>query len=264
MKVSPVLESLAFLARGVESGRTPRGAACPEHVLGPLIGTVIGPVGGRLPWDTVEELFQRASDARGVTRAEWFEWRSSRFSPSLLEDVTMLAYRGSCVGPSDEVRCRCAPGPNGAEPPARSTHRLHPALGPVPALTPDPTGWTDPWQDTLVELAARFRGRGSPQVSKFAGSGPPSVSDVRTLMGNLNRLAGAYAGPRRADRMGGLERLDWIPPCPRRRSGVSVTGLGARIVVAPSSSRDCSTRSGPDPPCDPIEPRVMYGRGREG
>jgi hypothetical protein len=214
MKVSPVLESLAFLARGVESGRPPRGAACPVHVLGPLIGTVIGPAGGRLPWDAVEELFQRASDGRGVTLAEWSDWRRHRFSPFLLQDVTMLAYRGSCVGRSDEVRCRCesAAGDGGA--PVFSAHRTHPGLGPVPALTPDPTGRTDPWQDALVELAARFRGRGSPHASKFSGSGPPTVLDIRTLVGNLDRLAGAFAGPRRADRMGGLERLDWNPPLP--------------------------------------------------
>jgi hypothetical protein len=81
--------------------------------------------------------------------------------------------------------------------------------GPVPALTPDPTGQSDPWEDTLVLLAGTFRGRGSPLASKYAGSGPPTIKDMRTLAAHLERLAGAFAGPRRADRMAGLRRVEW-------------------------------------------------------
>ena len=213
-KVSPVLESLAFLARGVECGRPPRGAACPQHVLGPLVATIVGPVCGLLPRDAVEELFPRASYVRGVTQGEWLEWRRVRVSAHLLEDVTMLAYRGSCVGRTDEARCTCSEEPGSAGPiPAHwGTHRVHPALGPVPALTPDASGRTDPWQDALVVLASRYRGRGSLLASKYSGSGPPSISDTRTLVAHLERLARAFAGPRRADRMTGLGRLDWNPP----------------------------------------------------
>jgi hypothetical protein len=84
-------------------------------VLGPLVGTIVGPVGGRLPQDSVEELFLRAADVRAVTREEWHEWRRARFSPHLLEDVTMLGYRGSCAGRSDEVRCTCDAAANRVE-----------------------------------------------------------------------------------------------------------------------------------------------------
>ena len=205
LKISSVLESLAFLARGVEFGRPPRAAACPKHVLGPLAGTVIGPVSGPLPRDSVEELFQRAAVERGVTTAEWLQWRRARITPHLLEDVTMLAHRGSCLARSDVVRCTCAGGTDRAM-------RLPDAdLGPVPALTPDPTGQSDPWQDTLVLLASTFRGRGSPLSSKYAGSGPPTIKDMRTLAAHLDRLSGAFAGPRRADRMAGLGRVHWEP-----------------------------------------------------
>lgn len=219
MKVSPVLESLAFLARGVECGRPPRGAACPRHVLGPLVGTIVGPVGGLLPRDAVEELFRRASDVRDVTQEEWLEWRRSRFSAHLLEDVTMLAYRGSCVGRTDEARCTCSESLSAAEPlPIMWRTRVNPLLGPVPALAPDTSGRTDPWQDALVELASRYRGRGSLTSSKYSGSGRPSISDTRMLVAHLERLASAYAGPRRADRMTGLGRLDWNPPLSQTRA----------------------------------------------
>jgi len=229
LKVSAVLESLAFLARGVDCGRPPRGAACPQHVLGPLVGTIIGPVAGRLPQDAVEELFPRAADVRGVTREEWLEWRSTRFSPHLLEDVTMLAYRGSCVGRSDEVRCTCGAAATSAEaiPSPWATHRFDPVLGPVPALTPDVSGRTDPWHDALVELASRFRGRGTLVASKYAGSGPPSIIEIRTLVGHLYRLAGAFAGPRRADRMSGLGRVDWDPPLRQTQAWVVRDRAGA-------------------------------------
>jgi hypothetical protein len=88
----------------------------------------------------------------------------------------------------------------------------------VPALTPDASGQTDPWQDALVVLASRFRGRGTLVASKYAGSGPPSVNEIRTLVAHLERLASAYAGPRRADRMTGLGRVDWNPPLRRTRA----------------------------------------------
>ena len=220
LKVSAVLESLAFLARGVERGRPARGAACAEHTLGPLVGVIVGPVAGRLPRDAVEELFPRASVERGVTREEWIEWRRARYTPHLLEDVTMLAHRGSCRARGDVVRCTCeGTWPHSAPVPADQwVRRLDPVLGPVPALTPDPSGRTDPWQDTLVLLASTFRGRGSPLSSKYAGSGPPTIKDVRTLSGHLERLAGAFAGPRRADRMAGLERVDWDPRLPMTRA----------------------------------------------
>lgn len=219
LKVSAVIESLAFLARGVDCGRPPRGAACPQHVLGPLVGTILGPVGGRLPQDCVEESFLRASHVRGVTREEWHEWRGSRFSPHLLEDVTMLAYRGSCAGRSDEVRCTCG-GAADVDQGLAGTHAFDPALGPVPALLPDVTGRTDPWQDALVVLVSKFRGRGTLLASKYAGSGPPSINEIRTVAAHLERLAGAYAGPRRADRMSGLGRVAWNPPLRQTRASV--------------------------------------------
>ena len=81
----------------------------------------------------------------------------------------------------------------------------------MPALTPDPTGRSDPWHETLVLLAATFRGRGSPLSSKYSGSGPPAIRDMRILASHLDRLAGAFAGPRRADRMAGLGRVQWDP-----------------------------------------------------
>ena len=214
LKVSTVLESLTFLARGVECGRPPRAAACPEHIVGPLVGTIVGPVGGPLPRDAVEQLYQRAAVERGVTMAEWFEWRRARFTAHLLEDVTMLAHRGSCLGPSDVVRCTCSEVQEnwGSVPAGRWLRRPDTGGGPVPVLTPDPTGRTDPWQDTVVRLAATFRGRGSPRASKYAGSGPPTIKDMRTLAAHLERLSGAFAGPRRADRMAGLERVEWDTP----------------------------------------------------
>ncbi len=214
LKVSTVLESLAFLARGVEWGRPPRGAACPEHVLGPLAGTIVGPVGGPLPRDSVEELFQRAAVERGVTTGEWLQWRRARFTPQLLEDVTMLAHRGSCLARSDVVRCTCgeARGAPDSVAPERALRLPAPGLGPVPALIADPTGHSDPWQDTLVLLASTFRGRGSPLSSKYSGAGPPTIKDIRTLSAHLERLSGAFAGPRRADRMAGLVRVHWDPP----------------------------------------------------
>ena len=217
LKISTVLESLAFLARGVECGRPPRAAACPKHVLGPLAGTIIGPVGGPLPRDSVEELFRRAAVERRVTTGEWLQWREARLTPHLLEDVTMLAHRGSCLARSDVVRCTCGEGRSREEPVATDGARrllvplLAPDLGPVPALTPDPTGQSDPWHDTLVLLASTFRGRGSPLSSKYSGSGPPTIKDVRTLAAHLDRLSGAFAGPRRADRMAGLGRVHWDP-----------------------------------------------------
>jgi hypothetical protein len=213
LKVSSVLESLAFLARGVECGRPPRAPACPEHIVGPLVGTIVGPVGGLLPRDAVEQLYQRAAVERGVTMGEWFEWRRARLTAHLLEDVTMLAHRGSCLGRSDVVRCTCSgvQGSWGSVPPDRWLRSPDGGTGPVPVLTPDPTGRTDPWQDTLVRLAATYRGRGSPLASKFAGSGPPTIKDMRTLAAHLERLSGAFAGPRRADRMAGLERVEWDP-----------------------------------------------------
>ncbi len=208
LKISPVLESLAFLAQGVGRGRPPRGAACPEHVLGPLVGTFIGPVGALLPRDCVEEYYQRAAVERRATQTEWLQWRRSRFTPHLLEDVTMLAHRGSCRGRGDVVRCVCC-GVQGSGEPAGQWLRPTGAGGSVPALTPDPTGRTDPWQDTLVALASTFRGRGSPLASKYAGSGPPSIRDMRILATHVERLSGAFAGPRRADRMAGLWRIKW-------------------------------------------------------
>ncbi len=237
LKASAVLESLAFLGRGVECGRPPRGAACPQHVLGPLIGTVIGPVGGRLRPYAVEELFQRASDVRGLTIGEWQEWRELRFTPQLLEDVTVLAYRGSTPGRSDEVRCTCSDAmsaaaeesDSGAQPMSAvaRTRRFDAFPGPVPALIPDPTGLSDPWQDQLVVLASRFRGRGSPLASKYAGSGPSSIKEMRTLVTHLERLAGAFAGPGRADRMAGLDRVEWTPPLVRTRAWRERDRLGS-------------------------------------
>lgn len=214
LKTSTILESLAFLARGVEYGRAPRGAACPKHVVGPLVGTVIGPAGGCLPPDAVEELFQRAAIVRGVSMGEWSEWRRVRFTPELLEDVTMLAHRGACRGRSYEVRCTCGGSQVTGDPlePEWRLRNFDPVLGPVPALVPDPTGQTDPWQDSLIVLASTFRGRGSQLSSQYSGSGPASVSEVRALAVHLDRLAGAFAGPRRADRMAGLGRIDWDPP----------------------------------------------------
>ena len=213
LKVSPVLESLAFLARGVECGHPPNAAACAQHVLGPLVGTVIGPVGGLLPRDSVEELFQRAAAERGVTTEEWLQWRRSRFTPHLLEDVTLLAHRGSCLTQSDVVRCTCGPRRGSGDAPVadRSMPLPDPDLGPIPALTPDPTGRSDPWLETLVLLAAAHRGRGSPLCSKYSGSGPPAIRDMRVLASHLDRLAGAFAGPRRADRMAGRGRVQWDP-----------------------------------------------------
>lgn len=214
LKISPVLESVAFLAGGVDGGRPPPGAPCPEHVLGPLMGTFVGPVGGRLPWDAAEELHRRAVVERKVTKEEWFQWRRARFTPHLLEDVTMLAHGGSCLGPDDAVRCTCPEEESSGEPVGNSRQMLvsGPGLGPVPALTPDPSGRSDPWQDTLVLLASAFRGRGSPLAAKHAGAGSPTIRDMRTLGAHLQRLAGAFAGPRRADRISGLGRLQWDPP----------------------------------------------------
>jgi hypothetical protein len=182
-------------------------------VLGPLTGTIVGPVSGPLPRDSVEELFRRATVERGVTTGEWLQWRRARITPHLLEDVTMLAHRGSCLARNDVVRCTCGEGQgSGASVATDRALRLpETGLGPVPALTPDPTGQSDPWQDTLVLLASTFRGRGSPLSSKFSGSGPPTIKDIRTLTVHLERLAGAFAGPRRADRMAGLGRVHWDP-----------------------------------------------------
>ena len=213
LKVSPVLESLAFLARGVERGQPPRGAACAEHVLGPLVGAIVGPVGGLLPLDSVEELFQRAAMERGVTTQEWLQWRRSRFTAHLLEDVTMLAHGGSCLTRWDVVVCSCGSGRGSGDPVAfhRSMRLPGQVLGPVPALTPDPTGRSDPWEETLILLAATYRGRGSPLSSRYSGSGPPAVRDMRILGAHLDRLAGVFAGPRRTDRMAGLGRVEWQP-----------------------------------------------------
>jgi hypothetical protein len=177
------------------------------------MGTIVGPVGGLLPQDSVEELFQRAAVERGVTAREWLQWRQARFTPHLLEDVTMLAHRGSCLGRGDVVRCTCA-GRQGSQDSIVADWSMRlpdPGLGPVPALTPDPTGQSDPWHDALVILASTFRGRGSPRSSKYSGSGPPVIRDMRILVAHLTRLAGAFAGPRRADRMAGLSRVEWDP-----------------------------------------------------
>jgi hypothetical protein len=213
LKVSPVLESLAFLARGMERGQPPRAAACAEHVLGPLVGAIIGPVGGLLPQDSVEELFQRAAVERRVTTQEWLQWRRARFTAHLLEDVTMLAHRGSCLTRSDVVLCTCGGdrGEGDAVAADRSMRLPGQDLGPVPALTPDPTGRSDPWEETLVLLASTFRGRGSPLSASCSGSRPPAIRDMRILGAHVDRLAGAFAGPRRTDRMSGLERVEWHP-----------------------------------------------------
>ncbi|HEX6886458.1 MAG TPA: hypothetical protein VF143_00005, partial [Candidatus Nanopelagicales bacterium] len=64
LQVSPVLSTFAFLARGLEQGAPPRGAGCAQHLLGPLLGVVVGPVAGQLPKDATEELFQRAAHSR--------------------------------------------------------------------------------------------------------------------------------------------------------------------------------------------------------
>lgn len=215
LRVSPALESLAFLAQGVARGRPPRGAACPEHVLGPLVGTVVGPVAGPTPRGVVEEVLRHSVEVRGVTRREWLEWQGARSTPQLLEDVTVLLYRGSCGEAGDSVRCTCVSSEQrGAhEPPVdRFTRHLEAVLGPVPALIPDPSGQTDPWQEALMVLASRFRGPGSPLCSKYAGTGPPTINDTRNLVAHLHRLAGAFAGPRRVDRMAGLGRVAWDPP----------------------------------------------------
>jgi hypothetical protein len=177
------------------------------------MGTIVGPSGGHLPRDSVEEFFQRAAMERGVTPQEWLQWRQARFTPYLLEDVTMLAHRGSCLGHGDIVRCTCGGGPGtGDQAAADRTMRLpEPDLGSVPALTPDPTGRSDPWHETLILLASAFRGRGSPMSSKYSGSGPPAIRDVRILAAHLDRLAGSFAGPRRVDRMAGRGRVDRGP-----------------------------------------------------
>jgi hypothetical protein len=177
------------------------------------VGAIVGPVGGVLPRDSVEELFQRAAVERGVTRQEWLQWRRARFTTHLLEDVTMLAHRGSCLTLSDVVLCTCGGGQGEGDPVAadRSVRLPGQDLGPVPALIPDPTGRSDPWEETLVLLASTFRGRGSPLSSKYAGSGPPAVRDMRILGAHLERLAGAFAGSRRTDRMSGLGRVEWHP-----------------------------------------------------
>lgn len=226
LRVSPVLESMAFLAQGVARGRPPRGAACPAHVLGPLIGTIIGPVAGALPRDAVEEVLRHAVDVRGVTRREWVDWQQARLSRQLLEDVTILLYRGSCGEPGDAVLCTCVASEERGTRTDQFTRRFEAVLGPVPALTPDPSGRTDPWQESLAVLASRFRGPGSPLSSKYSCSGPPSINETRTLVAHLHRLSGAFAGPRRADRMSGLARVAWDPPLRATRAWLRRDGAG--------------------------------------
>ena len=152
---------------------------------------------------------------RRATSDDWELWRSTRTSPQVLEDVTALAHRGSCAERVYGLRCTC----HLAEGATAAGHRRYlllppPGLGTIPVLVPDPSGRIDPWHVALVELASRFHGPGTFPKSRFAGQGEPSVADVRTLLGHLDVLAGAFAGPGRADRMVGLARIGWDGPLP--------------------------------------------------
>lgn len=212
LKVSPVLASLAFLGRGIERGRPLRGAPCPMHMLGPLMGTVIGPAASPLARDAAEEFFMPAARLRKVTARDWGQWRTIRTRAQLLEDVTALAHHGTCAERTRSLRCSCR-----AQDAVRMLGlgqflRVPPSGGVVPLLIPDPTGRTDPWHDTLVAYVSRFRGPGTFPDSKFAGQGEPSIAQVRTLQAHLEVLASAFAGPGRADRMVGLARVGWDPP----------------------------------------------------
>jgi hypothetical protein len=208
VKVSPALESFAFLARGLELGAPPVEAGCAQHELGPLLAVVLGPVAGTPPPDATEQLYRRAADARGVTLEQWQRWCESRRTPELLEDVTALLHTGSCAERPGLISCTC--GPTGV-----GTHRrlraMPPGGGPIPTLTPDPSAETDPWHDALVDFVARFRGRGTSRRSPFNHEGDTSVRDRRQLMSHLELLASTFAGPRRIDRMAGLASVAWTP-----------------------------------------------------
>jgi len=208
VKVSPALESFAFLARGLELGAPPVEAGCAQHELGPLLAVVLGPVAGTPPPDATEQLYRRAADARGVTLEQWQRWCESRRTPELLEDVTALLHTGSCAERPGLISCTC--GPTGV-----GTHRrlraMPPGGGPIPTLTPDPSAETDPWHDALVDFVARFRGRGTSRRSQFNHESDTSVRDRRQLMSHLELLASTFAGPRRIDRMAGLASVDWTP-----------------------------------------------------
>jgi hypothetical protein len=88
---------------------------------------------------------------------------------------------------------------------------MPPGHGAVPALTPDPSGQIDPWHESLVEFVGRFRGRGTEPRSRFSSEGGPTVHERRQLLGHLELLANAFAGPRRIDRMAGLGGVGWQP-----------------------------------------------------
>lgn len=208
VKVSPALESFAFLARGLELGAPPAEAGCAQHELGPLLAVVLGPVAGTPPPDATEQLYRRAADARGVTLEQWQRWCESRRTPELLEDVTALLHTGSCAERPGLITCTC--GLTGV-----GTHRrlraMPPGGGPIPTLTPDPSAETDPWHDALVDFVARFRGRGTSRRSQFNHESDTSVRDRRQLLSHLELLASTFAGPRRIDRMAGLASVDWTP-----------------------------------------------------
>ncbi|HEX6887922.1 MAG TPA: hypothetical protein VF143_07435 [Candidatus Nanopelagicales bacterium] len=211
LQVSPVLSTFAFLARGLEQGAPPRGAGCAQHLLGPLLGVVVGPVAGQLPKDATEELFQRAAHSRGVDPAQWAQWRAARSSAQLLEDLTTLLHSGSCAEGPGLLTCTCAVSGLRKHPITRRLRPMPEGLGAIPALTPDPTGQIDPWHEALVEFVGRFRGRGTEPRSRFSSEGGPSVHERRQLHGHLALLASTFAGPRRADRMAGLGRVPWQP-----------------------------------------------------
>lgn len=211
VQVSPVLSTLAFLARGLELGAPPRGAGCPQHLLGPLLGVVVGPVAGGMPRDATEELFPRAAHARGVELDQWHEWRASRRSPHLLEDLTALLHTGTCAEGPGQLTCTCAVSGLRGHAIHRRLRPMPPDHGAVPALTPDPSGQIDPWHEALVEFVGRFRGRGTEPRSRFSSEGGPTVHERRQLLGHLELLANAFAGPRRIDRMAGLAEVCWQP-----------------------------------------------------
>lgn len=210
LRVSPVLRSMAAIGRGVELGKAPRQAICARHHLGPLVASIVGPAAGPFPPDAAEEFNRRASDVSGVSRREWLTWARTRSTPELLEDVTALIHSGSCSEGADHLACRC-PAPR-----ARAVHprvrRMPAEFGVVPVLIPDPSGRTDPWHEALVGFVATFRGRGTEPASRYSSQEAPSVNDRKCLYADLERLANAFAGPRRVDRMAGLRRVPWSPP----------------------------------------------------
>jgi hypothetical protein len=211
VQVSPVLSTIAFLARGLELGAPPRGAGCPQHLLGPLLGVVVGPVAGGMPRDATEELYPRAAMSRGIELEQWHEWRAARRSPSLLEDLTALLHTGTCAEGPGQLTCTCAVSGLRGHPIHRRLRPMPDGHGAVPALTPDPSGQVDPWHEALVEFVGRFRGRGTEPRSRFSSEGGPTVHERRQLLGHLELLASAFAGPRRIDRMAGLAEVTWQP-----------------------------------------------------